>query len=1011
MWDLGAGRCLHSYRTHTGRIQGVEIIEDRLFAISLSSEDTCELWELSGEIHPVLAPYVLCRARNELFLDTACTGSHRDLLEKAKEALSTGDVQLSAESIRLARQDPQCQKDEELLDLWSSLYLKLPRMDLGGIYEGPVLKGHSAPVTALCVSEDCRLALSGSSDKTLRLWDVESGRTIQLFEGHTDEITSAGIDGSNIYALSGSADGTARLWDIPSGICLKTLEGHTDEVTSVTLTRDGRLAVTASGGSDGSIRIWETLTGSCVKVLNDKGGAVISTSLSLDERFLLAGNIDRSLLLWDIAAGKVLKSFQGSKKTILKVLMSEDARFAFSCEGGSSENTPDQIIQWDVGQERSHRAYSGHQGGVSAICLTGDGKFLFSGDGEGKIIAWDTTNGRRLKVLEAHAGRVHSLALFKDSRYLLSAGEDNLVKYWMIDWKLGDRGTAPWTDDARPFLDAFLTLHVPRGDFLPLDEDTPPGTAEGILTRKGEPVWTLEDFEDLLYGLACAGYGWMEPASVRRKLIEILSLRKRRQSPAIPAGVDFPRYQKVKSPPLPSRIDLPLPDRANGQPGDLPGEIPETSREDTAGPSAIPQESPWAKVENLPYFRKAHVSLAMGEEMPLLRGEHHFKAIRTAALSCDGSRAVSGGNDAILKLWNLQDGTFVMDMAGHKDIIYSAAFSPDGTRIISGSGDRTVRIWDALTGECLTCLEGHKRSVFGVAFSKGGRFALSGGEDHILKLWDVDSGRCLNNFAGHTGWVQSVCFSADGQLAVSASQDRNVKIWEIATGECLLTLRGHSGVLRSVNISDTGHIVSGSRDATVRIWELPSGKCIKTLQGHGKSVNSVCFSPDGKYVLSGAGEFFEAGEMKLWDVQEGTCLETLEQKAGVTSVTFSGDGLIAASGNALHEIKVWKLQWELKDHEPALWDEGVRPYLTNFLFTHTPMGKALPTGKEPSREDIKKYLNRSGAPRWSDEDFALLMHQLASRGYGYLKAEGIMKELKNMTGQVSGGMAVQGSHR
>ncbi len=116
--------------------------------------------------------------------------------------------------------------------------------------------GHTLAVDSVAFSPDGRYALSGSTDKTMKLWEVSSGREIRTFQGHTSYVTSVAFSPDGRYALSGSGDGTMKLWEVSSGREMRTFQCDTRGVYSVAFSPDGRYAL-AGGSYDGMIKLWE----------------------------------------------------------------------------------------------------------------------------------------------------------------------------------------------------------------------------------------------------------------------------------------------------------------------------------------------------------------------------------------------------------------------------------------------------------------------------------------------------------------------------------------------------------------------------------------------------------------------------------------------------------------------------------------------------------------------------------------------------------------------------------
>jgi WD40 repeat protein len=119
---------------------------------------------------------------------------------------------------------------------------------------------------------------------------------------------------------------------------------------------------------------------------------------------------------------------------------------------------------------------------------------------------------------------------------------------------------------------------------------------------------------------------------------------------------------------------------------------------------------------------------------------------RSVAISPDGARIVSGGEDKTISLWDATNEQLLQTFNGHSGAVWSVAFSPDGSRVLSGSADKTIKLWNATNGQLLQTFNGHSDGVASVALSPDGSRVLSGSADGKMKLWNATSGQLLKNF-------------------------------------------------------------------------------------------------------------------------------------------------------------------------------------------------------------------------------------------------------------------------
>ncbi|KAL5040787.1 hypothetical protein BDW71DRAFT_212785 [Aspergillus fruticulosus] len=247
------------------------------------------------------------------------------------------------------------------------------------------LEGHSDAVLSVAFSTDGRLLASGSSDRTIKLWDPTTGSLQHTLEGHSDAVWSVAFSTDGQLLASGSGDRTIKLWDPATGSLQHTLEGHSSSVESVAFSWDGRLL--ASGCDDKTIKLWDPATGSLQHTLEGHDSVVYSVVFSRDGQLLASGSYDKTIRLWDPATGILKHTLEGHSGFVHSVAFSWDGQLLAS---GSGDET---IKLWDPATGTLKHTLEGHIRFVKSVTFSWDGQLLASCSGDGTIKLWDPATG------------------------------------------------------------------------------------------------------------------------------------------------------------------------------------------------------------------------------------------------------------------------------------------------------------------------------------------------------------------------------------------------------------------------------------------------------------------------------------------------------------------------------------------------------------------------------------------------------------------------------------------
>jgi WD40 repeat protein len=293
------------------------------------------------------------------------------------------------------------------------------------------LQGHRSAVRSVAFSGDGKRIASGSSDRTVKVWDAQTGQVTLTLQGHTDGVWSVAFSSDGKRIASGSHDGTVKVWDARTGQEKFTLEGHTRAVTGVAFSGDGKRIV--SGGGDfirpgpGEVKVWDARTGQETPLtLRGHTSSVSSVAFSGDGKRIASGSGDKTVKVWDAGTGQELLTLRGH--TSIGVVNS----VAFSGDGkriatGSHDGT---VKVWDAGTGQELLTLRGHTDLVCSVAFSGDGKRIASGSHDRTVKVWDAQTGQVALTLRGHTDSVCSVAFSGDGKRIASGSHDGTVKVW-----------------------------------------------------------------------------------------------------------------------------------------------------------------------------------------------------------------------------------------------------------------------------------------------------------------------------------------------------------------------------------------------------------------------------------------------------------------------------------------------------------------------------------------------------------------------------------------------------
>ena len=716
-------------------------------------------------------------------------------------------------------------------------------VSLRSIVDGKEIKkfeGHTGPVSGVALSADASQLVSGSEDKSLRIWNVESGAIVRQIDTpspiHDLAVT---LDGKQV--ISAHDDGIIRVWNVaapepalPEGEAEKPaseLKGHTKPVRSLALLMPaGQILV--SGSDDNTARLWTISNGQATRTLNHCG-PVVSVAARPDGKFVASASSNNTAKLWDASSGKEIAEIRGHLPTTRSSLLAKEeadlakqlVALADTAQKAADKNATERADALKKSNEEKDKAVKA----VEEQTKKRDEAKAKSDEGQKTLD--EATKAAAEGQAKADEAKKASDAK-PDDADLKKAATDSAAEAK----KLMDAVKAP--------TDAQMKL----ADELKKQEDE--------LKKQEEVLKSATRSVDLAVKADAKAKADMDAAKA--------------------AHVNSQEHQKAQDAAY-----------AKAQEDTRAAEKPMTAVAFSSDGTRLAIAS-----------EDGSITIATGETgvaLDVLTGAGG--PVRSLAFSNETSLIAAGDDQSVVIRntspdWKLvgqlgvpQDDPLNISASPFEFRVLSLAFSPDGNFLATGCGEPSrsgeLMIWNVEKRELVREIEdAHSDTVFGVEFSRDGKRIVSGAADKFVKIHDVATGQHVRSFEGHTHHVMDVSWQADGSTLVSAGADDAIKVWNVETGEQIRTIAGYTKQVTSISFSGIGgNVISSGGDKTVRQFTASNGRAVRTFSGGTDFMYAADASRDEKLVVASG----EDGVIRVWNGTNGQVIRNFEPAAAPTT--------------------------------------------------------------------------------------------------------------------------------